>query len=115
MKKVLVTGAAGTIGLQVVRFLLSEGKYEITALDLKSKYNYKRLKRFRKRINLVYGDVNDDGLIDALIKTHDVVIHLAGVLPPLAKDNKSLAIKSLLPSGNGKQSPDGSELITAAG
>lgn len=90
MKKVLVTGAAGTIGLQVVRFLLSEGKYEITALDLKNKYNYKRLKRFKKRINLVYGDVNDDGLVDALIKTHDVVIHLAGILPPLANVREDL-------------------------
>lgn len=90
MKKILVTGAAGTIGLQVVRFLLSEGKYEITALDLKNKYNYKRLKRFKKRINLVYGDVNDDGLIDALIKTHDVVIHLAGILPPLANVREDL-------------------------
>ena len=37
MKKVLVTGAAGSIGLQVIKYLLSEGKYEITALDLKSK------------------------------------------------------------------------------
>ena len=84
MKKVLVTGAGGTIGLQVIRFLLSEGKYEITALDLKIKKVYKRLKAFRKRINIVYGDVTDEALIDALVKDHDVVIHLAGVLPPLA-------------------------------
>jgi nucleoside-diphosphate-sugar epimerase len=84
MKKVLVTGAGGTIGLQVVRFLLSEGKYEITALDLKNKQVYKRLKAFRKRINIVYGDITDEAIIDALVKDHDVVIHLAGVLPPLA-------------------------------
>lgn len=84
MKKVLVTGAGGTIGLQVIRFLLSEGKYEITALDLKNKKVYKRLKAFRKRINIVYGDVTDEALIDALVKDHEVVIHLAGVLPPLA-------------------------------
>ena len=51
MKKILVTGAAGTVGLQVIRFLLSEGKYEITARDLKNKHNYKRLKHFKKRIN----------------------------------------------------------------
>ena len=51
MKKVLVTGAGGTIGLQAIRFLLSEGKYEVTALELKDKHVYKRLKRFRKRIN----------------------------------------------------------------
>ncbi len=84
MKKVLVTGAAGTVGLQVIRFLLSEGKYEITALELKDKKVYKRLKPFRKRINIVYGDVTDDSIVDALVKDHDVVIHLAGVLPPLA-------------------------------
>ena len=64
MKKVLVTGAGGTIGLQVIRFLLSEGKYEITALELKSFNVYKRLKPFRKRINIVYGDVNGDGEVN---------------------------------------------------
>lgn len=84
MKKILVTGAGGTVGLQVIRFLLSEGKYEITALDLKNKQVYKRLKPFRKRINIVYGDVTDEGIVDALVKDHDVVIHLAGVLPPFA-------------------------------
>ncbi len=90
MKKVLVTGAGGTVGLQVIRFLLSEGKYEITALELKTKHVYKRLKPFRKRINIVYGDINDSAIIDALIKDHDVVIHLAGVLPPLANVREDL-------------------------
>ena len=37
MKKVLVTGAAGVIGQKVIKYLLSEGKYEITALDLRTK------------------------------------------------------------------------------
>ena len=91
MKKILVTGAAGSVGLQVLRFLLSEGKYEITVLELKNKHVYKRLKKFRKRINIVYGDVNDENLIDALVKDHDVVIHLAGVLPPFANVREELA------------------------
>ena len=90
MKKILVTGAGGTVGLQTIRFLLSEGKYEITALELKDKHVYKRLKRFRKRINIIYGDVNDGALMDALIKEHDIVIHLAGVLPHLANIREEL-------------------------
>ncbi len=90
MKKILVTGAAGTIGLQVIRFLLSEGKYEITALELRNVNAYRRLKAFRKRINIVYGDVNDNAIVDALVKDHDVVIHLAGVLPPLANVNEDI-------------------------
>lgn len=90
MKKILVTGAGGTVGLQVIRFLLSEGKYEITALEIKNKHVYKRLKQFRKRINIVYGDVNDSAIIDALVKDHDAIIHLAGVLPPLANVREDL-------------------------
>lgn len=90
MKKVLVTGAGGTVGLQVIRFLLSEGKYEITALELKNKRVYKRLKPFRKRINIIYGDITDSTIVDALVKDHDVIIHLAGVLPPLANVREDL-------------------------
>jgi len=90
LKKVLVTGAGGNVGLQVIRFLLSEGKYEITALELKNKRIYKRLRPFRKRINIVYGDINDSAIVDALVKDHDVIIHLAGVLPPFANVREDL-------------------------
>jgi len=83
MKKILVTGAAGSIGIQVIKYLLSEGKYEITALDLRNKKVLKKLKKYRKRINIIYGDVTDAVLIEALVKDHDVVIHLASVMPPM--------------------------------
>ncbi len=88
MKKVLVTGAAGSIGLEVIKYLLSEGKYEITALDLKNKKTIKRLKKYRRRINIIYGDVNDSILIEALVKGHDYIIHLASIMPPLSDFNK---------------------------
>ena len=91
MKKVLVTGAAGSIGVHVIKYLLAEGKYEITALDLKNKNVFKRLRRFKKRINILYGDVGDRVLIEALVKDHDIIIHLASVLPPLADMKKGLA------------------------
>ena len=67
MKKVLVTGAAGSIGLYTLKYLLSEGKYEITALDLNNKKVIKRLKKYKKRVNVVYGDVNDKVLITAFV------------------------------------------------
>lgn len=81
MKKILVTGAAGTIGLQVIKYLLSEGKYEITALDLKCKVNIKRLRGYKNRINIVYGDLNDKTLVESLVKDHQIIIHLAGISP----------------------------------
>lgn len=85
MKKVLVTGAAGTIGLNVLKYLLSEGKYEITALDLKNKKVFKKLKKYCKRVNIVSGDVTDPILVEALVKDHDYIIHLASALPPLGE------------------------------
>lgn len=84
MKKILVTGASGSIGEWVLKYLLSEGKYEITALDLKSREVAKKLKKYQRRINVIYGDIEDQVLVDALIKDHDYVIHLAGIMPPLS-------------------------------
>ncbi len=91
MKKVLVTGAAGTIGLQVIKYLLSEGKYEITALDLKNSKNNQKLKKYKNRINVIFGDVCNRVLIEALVKDFDIIIHLAGVMMPLADLKKDLA------------------------
>ena len=90
MKKVLVIGAAGSIGSCLIKYLLSEGKYEITALDLKTKNVYKRLHKYRHRINIVYGDVLDRNLLEPLVKDANIVIHLATCLPPLAEYKKSL-------------------------
>ena len=71
--------------------LTEEGKYEITALDLRTKNSEKKLKKYRRRINIIYGSINDSILIDALVKDQDFIIHLAGVLPPLADIKKDLS------------------------
>ena len=91
MKKVLVTGASGAIGLEVIKYLLSEGKYEVTALDLRNSHSNSSLKKYKKRVNVVLGDVTDRVLVEALVKDHDVIIHLAGVLPLLANISKKVA------------------------
>lgn len=91
MKKILITGAAGTIGLLLIKNLLAEGKYEITVLDLKNKNSVSKLKRYRKRINVVYGDILNRNMVEPLIKESDIVIHLASCLPPLAEMKKGLS------------------------
>lgn len=91
MKKVLVTGAAGTVGVYVAKYLLAEGKYEVTLLDLKNKTVFNRLKRFKKRANIIYGDVTDRVLMEALVKDHDYIIHLASSRVPLADMKSGLA------------------------
>lgn len=91
MKKVLITGASGSIGLNTIKYLLAEGKYEITALDLKNRKSYKGLKKYRKRINIYYGDVLDRSLIETLVKEQDIIIHLVTCLPPLSEYKKGIA------------------------
>ena len=91
MKKVLVTGAGGTVGIPVIKYLIKENVYEITALDLKSMRSVRRLKKYKDIINIIYGDVNDQRLMNALVASHDVVIHLAGVIPPFADLKQQLS------------------------
>ncbi len=90
MKKVLVTGAAGAIGVNVLKYLLSEGKYEITAVDLANNKSYKRLKKYKRRANIVYADLTDPVITDGLVKNQDYIIHLASVTPNLGNAKKEL-------------------------
>ncbi len=94
MKKVLVTGASGNIGKQVIKYLLSEGKYEITAIDIKNRKNYKALKKYRKRIQITFGDINNRVLIDSLIKENEIVIHLASSLPPISNLDENITLNN---------------------
>lgn len=90
MKRILVTGAFGSIGKIVLKLLLSEGKYDITALDLKTKKNLKEAKKYKNRINIVFGDIKDTTLIENLVINIDYIIHLAGVMPPFGDFYKKL-------------------------
>lgn len=90
MKNIVITGAAGTIGKKVIKYLLMEGKYNITAIDLKTGHNKHILSKYKKRIDIIYADITNDTVFEEVIKKSDFVIHLAGVMPPLADFNKNL-------------------------
>lgn len=93
MRKVLVIGAGGVIGYSLVRSLLREGNFEITLLDLKAKEVMDKLKKYKRRVNIIYGDVLDRTLVEALVKDHDYVIYLATATPLLSNLKKGLAMK----------------------
>lgn len=73
--------------------MLSEGKYEITAIDLKTKENHQKLKKYHRRINVIYGDIDDPILMDSLVKEQDCILHLAGIMPPLCNLNREFGKK----------------------
>lgn len=87
--KVLLTGAAGTVGHHLITELLKKD-YEVTAIEIKNKKTLKRLKPYFGKINIIWGSITDKNLINSLIENKDVVIHLAGLLPPFAEEHREL-------------------------
>lgn len=82
MKKILITGAAGFMGSNVLDYLfLKYPNFSFVALDALTYAG--NLKNFSKemlkssRFKFVYGDVRNTNLVDNLIGKSDIVIHFA--------------------------------------
>ncbi|MGP0578938.1 NAD-dependent epimerase/dehydratase family protein [Paenibacillus peoriae] len=68
-RKLLITGAAGTIGKVLYEGLQAEGKYEITAADVKSD----------EEAGIVEMDIHDATRLDELTRGVDTVLHFAWI------------------------------------
>ena len=91
-KKVLLTGASGTVGVEVLRQLYElKNKYEITVFDIKSAKSTQIFKPFKKEVNIVYGDITNENDLKKVCTDKDVVIHLAAIIPPFADEQPELA------------------------
>ena len=74
-KRVLVTGGAGFLGINLVRWLLDRG-YEVTSLDVEG-FDYPE----RDRIKEVIGDIRDRAAVDGAMEGCDLAVHCAAALP----------------------------------
>jgi nucleoside-diphosphate-sugar epimerase len=81
--KVLLTGACGAVGHHAIDMLIEQG-YDVTVLELKTKKNVSRLSKYNKTATIIYGNVTDRLAVFEACKKQDVIIHLAGLIPPLA-------------------------------
>lgn len=91
-KRILLTGASGTVGQAVLKELCSvKNRYEVTVFDIRSSKTIKKFKPYSDEISIVYGDIrNDDDLIK-ISYNQDVIIHLAAIIPPLADEKPELS------------------------
>ena len=93
-KRVLLTGASGTVGFQVLKQLSEQSDlYDVTVFDLKTKRSERKLKPFADTATLVYGDISKFEEVSKACHNQDFVIHLAAIIPPVADDFPLLSQK----------------------
>jgi len=75
MARVLLTGGAGFLGINLARYLLAQD-HDIVSLDIEA-FAYPD----RDRINEITGDIRDRPLVDRALAGVDCVVHCAAALP----------------------------------
>lgn len=74
--KILVTGGAGFLGINLIRYLLQKN-YEIVSLDI-SDFDYSDVK---DKIKIIKGDIRNNVAVESALQNVDIVIHTAAALP----------------------------------
>jgi len=90
---ILLTGASGTVGIEVLRQLVLLDEVKLTVFDKKTSRATKLFAPFKDRINILYGDLCNEVDLKLIPDNIDVAIHLAAIIPPLADEKPDLAYK----------------------
>ena len=87
---VLVTGGMGNLGRATMRELLRRG-CGVRCLDLPTPRNRRRARALPRAVEVRWGDIRTAADVEAAVRDCDVVVHLAGIIPPLANERPNLA------------------------
>lgn len=90
-RRILLTGASGTVGFETLKHLVEHTNYEITVFDIKTPKTVKKLAPFKSRVEIIYGSISNKEEVMQAAKDKDTAIHLAAVIPPLADINPERA------------------------
>ena len=88
--KVLLTGAFGNVGISTLKELLNKD-YDIRVFEVYNRKNREIAKKFKNRIEVIWGDLRNKEDVNNAVQNQDIVIHLAAIIPPLADENQELA------------------------
>jgi len=80
-QKILITGGAGFLGINLIRYLDERG-YALASLDVEE-FDYPE----RNRVELIKGDIRDKALLDRAMEGVDFVVHTAAALPLYAPED----------------------------
>jgi nucleoside-diphosphate-sugar epimerase len=83
---VFVTGASGLVGLNLVKYLCSQGISTTALVRRTSRTDQLQsiARQYPNLVKLVIGDLLDPGCLTRLMRGHDVVVHTAALIEALA-------------------------------
>ena len=87
IKNILLTGASGTIGIEVLQLLIEKNIFHVTVFDKKTIRSTRLFAPYKNRANIIYGDICNTNDIMRIPDNINVVIHLAAIIPPAAEEN----------------------------
>lgn len=88
--KILVTGAFGNIGRQVLAQAIARG-HSVSAFEVDTNQNRRAAGAFSKNLrSLFWGDIRNPADVWRAISGQDAIIHLAGIIPPASERNPDL-------------------------
>jgi nucleoside-diphosphate-sugar epimerase len=90
--RVLITGGAGRLGIEVCKTFLKDG-LQVRVLDLDTPQNKKSVKALNGKVETCWGDVTQPDSVRKAMEGVDAVVHMAGILPPVAYEKPGLAAK----------------------
>ncbi len=98
IKTVMVTGASGSMGSEVLKAVMKDGKFKGLVLLRKKKANEKLKLKLEKlygdKIEVVFGDIsNYNDCVETVAKS-DYIIHCAAIIPPTPDHNPAAAEKT---------------------
>src|SRR4030042_3940188 len=79
--RVLVTGGAGRLGINVCKILLGEG-FQVRIFDLDTPRNRQGIEELGGMAEIFWGDITKQDSVNSAVSDIDAVVHMAAILPP---------------------------------
>lgn len=93
-QRVLLTGGSGAVGFQSFQELLKrKEQYCIRVLSLDSRYERRLFKPYQNSVEIIWGDIRDFTTVHEAVKGVDSILHVAGIIPPVADRFPDLAVE----------------------
>ncbi|MFX1388700.1 MAG: NAD-dependent epimerase/dehydratase family protein [Promethearchaeota archaeon] len=88
--KILLTGAFGNVGQSTLEELIKRN-YDIRIFDIKNKKNKRLAYKYKKFVEIFWGDLRNFKEVEMAVSDRDIVIHVAAIIPPLADKKPKFA------------------------